>query len=52
MTTPFARWPRRGSRLLAARQAGSTDAAVAAIPALGPLPPVLVRTKRESDPEH
>jgi hypothetical protein len=52
MTTPFAQWPQRGSRLFAGRQAAATDAAVAVIPAVGPLPPVLVRVKLESDPEH
>ena len=53
LTSAFAQWSRRGHRLLTGQQtvdANAVSVAVAVIPALGPLPPVLVGTGVGSDP--
>lgn len=55
MTAVLAQWSRRGRRLLPGpHAAGARDAvgAVAAIPALGPVPPLLVRARLAPERQH
>jgi hypothetical protein len=55
MTSVLAQLTLLGRRLVLGPQRASADAAsvaVAAIPALGPLPPLLVRARLDSDARH